>query len=144
MRLQDPVVDLLPPPLVVLDRVAHDLPPPLLVVAVHLAREGIEVVMSDSHGEHVCTELAKGRVDGMLMNRPGVYDAPMWMHVLDALGGSACWAHNGERVDFRDSWYDEDTRTLRLSGVVACARDERQLTRLVAVAERCMLEENGG
>ncbi len=98
--------------------------------------------MSDSYSDHVCTELAKGRVDGMLMNRPGVYDAPMWMHVLAALGGVACWAHNGERIDFRDAWYDENTRTQRLTGVVACARDEDQLARLVAVAERCMLVEH--
>ncbi len=112
------------------------------VVGKHLAREGLAVVMSDSYSDHVCTELAKGRVDGMLMNRPGVYDAPMWMHVLAALSGVACWAHNRERVDFRDVWYDENTRTQRLSGVVACARDEDQLARLVAVAERCMLVEH--
>lgn len=111
------------------------------LVAKHLTQEGFKTVMSDGRSEHICTELVKGRIDGMLMNRPGVYDAPMWMHVVTALGGSECWAHNGERVDFRDSWYDEGSKGLRLSGAIACARDQGQLARIVAVAKRCgMLE----
>jgi len=108
-------------------------------VAHHLEKQGFTAFMSDTHGRHVCTELARGRVDGLLMNHPGVYDAPMWMHVLSAMGGVSCWAHNGEPVDFRTSWYDETCKGFRLDGVIACARDRDQLAQLVEVGKRCML-----
>lgn len=114
------------------------------VVSEHLATQGLKAAMSDAHGAHVCTEVAAGRIDGMLMNRPGVYDAPMWMHVLAALGGIDCWVHNGERVDFTDTWYDEGCNGMRLSGVVACARDRRQMEKLVEVARKCGMLAQGG
>ena len=112
------------------------------LVAEHLAREGLTAAMSDSHGLHICTELVVGRVDGLLMSHPGVYDAPMWMHVLTALGGVACWVENGEPVDFRDSWYDATCKGYRLSGVIACARDATRLRQLVEVGRRCMVSND--
>ena len=112
------------------------------LVARHVVKEGLKAMMSGTHRAHICTEIARGRIDGMLMNCPGIYDAPMWMHVLTALGGSACWAHTGECIDYGNAWYDQGSKGLRLSGVVACARDTDQLARVVSVANLSNMMES--
>ncbi len=112
------------------------------MVGRRLEGEGLHVVGSDTHGAHVCTEMALGRIDGLLMNHPGVYDAPMWMHVLTTLGGNACWVQNGDPIDYRNAWFDTGCKGMRLDGVIACARDTQRLAQIVDVGKRCFVNRD--
>lgn len=78
--------------------------------------------------------LAEGAFGGSLIHTPNVYDFPVALQLARALGGDSVWAHNGERVHFRDSWRDDRADMLRLPGIVATADSPGKLRVLCELA----------
>ncbi len=78
--------------------------------------------------------LAGGDFGGSLIHSPNIYDFPVSLHIARILGGDAVWVHNGQPVDFHETWRDDRADMLRLPGIIACAISRRTLQTLVDVA----------
>jgi 3'(2'), 5'-bisphosphate nucleotidase len=79
--------------------------------------------------------LATGEFGGSLIHSPNVYDFPVSLHIARELGGDAVWVHNGQPVNFSETWMDDRADMLRLPGIVACAVNRKTLETLVNLAK---------
>jgi 3'(2'), 5'-bisphosphate nucleotidase len=79
--------------------------------------------------------LATGEFGGSLIHSPNVYDFPVALHIARELGGDAVWVHNGQPVNFHETWMDERAEMARLPGIVACAVNRNTLGTLAALAK---------
>jgi 3'(2'), 5'-bisphosphate nucleotidase len=95
---------------------------------------GLEGDTFDTIGGCVYELEARGRVGGSLIHSPNVYDFPVSLHVLRALGGEAVWVHNRQPVNFRETWLDERANMIRLPGIVACCKNQKSLDTLCELA----------
>ena len=79
--------------------------------------------------------LASGEFGGSLIHTPNIYDYPVALHVARALGGQSVWVHNGQPVDFHETWMDERADMLRIPGIAATAVNPQTLQTLVELAK---------
>ena len=96
---------------------------------------GLEGVSPDQMPGSIYPLLARGQFDGSLIHSPNVYDFPVSLHIARVLGGDALWVHNGDPVDFRETWNDERADMVRLPGIVACGVNRENLMTLVELAK---------
>lgn len=101
-----------------------------------LKQKGYDVVLIDDLQEqgNIYTMFTDGRVGGVLIHTPNVYDFPVLVHIARALGGDAIWVTTGEPIHFGTIWKDDRTDMLRLPGIVACAVDRNVLNRLCEIS----------
>ena len=78
--------------------------------------------------------LASGEFGGSLIHTPNIYDYPVALHIARALGGQSVWVHNGQPVNFRETWMDERADMLRIPGIAATAVNPQSLKLLVDLA----------
>lgn len=79
--------------------------------------------------------LASGEFGGSLIHSPNVYDYPVAMHLARILGGDSVWVHNGEPVNFDETWLDERAAMLRLPGIAATSPRKEYLQLLCELAK---------
>lgn len=99
-----------------------------------VTQAGLVGVPPDDMPGSIYPLLARGEFAGSLIHSPNVYDFPVSLHIVRALGGDAVWVHNGEPVHFRRTWLDERADMLRLPDIVACAVEEDVRRTLVELA----------
>lgn len=79
--------------------------------------------------------LASGEFGGSLIHTPNIYDFPVALHIARALGGQSVWVHNGQPVNFTETWMDDRADMLRIPGIAATAVNPRSLKILVDLAK---------
>ncbi|MBI3966729.1 MAG: inositol monophosphatase [Chloroflexi bacterium] len=79
-------------------------------------------------------KMALGEVTGAVVDTPNVYDFPAGLHVARVRGGDGVWLPSRERVHFRDLWWDERAKCVRLHGLVAFATEPAVLADLTEIA----------
>lgn len=79
--------------------------------------------------------LATGEFGGSLIHSPNIYDYPVSMQIARVLGGESVWVHNGEPVNFEETWMDDRASMLRLPGIVATADCPEKLRILCDLAK---------
>ena len=79
--------------------------------------------------------LATGEFGGSLIHSPNIYDYPVSMQLARILGGNSVWVHNGQPVNFDETWMDDRASMLRLPGIVATADSDQKLKILVDLAK---------
>ncbi|MCA8992076.1 MAG: inositol monophosphatase [Planctomycetaceae bacterium] len=78
--------------------------------------------------------MASGEFVGSLIHTPNIYDYPVSLHIARVLGGESVWVHNGQPVNFSESWMDDRADMLRLPGIVATATSREVLDQLTQLA----------
>jgi 3'(2'), 5'-bisphosphate nucleotidase len=79
--------------------------------------------------------MATGEFVGSLIHSPNIYDFPVSLHLARVLGGESVWVHNGQPVNFSETWMDERASMLRLPGIVATSVDKSVVNKLVTLAK---------
>ncbi len=79
--------------------------------------------------------IATGAFGGSLIHTPNIYDFPVALHLARSLGGDSVWVHNGERVNFSETWMDDRADMLRIPGIVATADSAEKLKILCDLAK---------
>ena len=105
-----------------------------VAAAAAVTAAGLQGVAPDDMPGSIYELLARGEFGGSLIHSPNVYDFPVSLHLARLLGGDAVWVHNGEPVNFRETWLDEKADMLRLPGIVACSANRETLATLCKVA----------
>lgn len=95
---------------------------------------GLEGVAPDEMPGSIYPLLASGEFGGSLIHTPNIYDYPVALHIARALGGQSVWVHNGEPVNFGETWMDERANMLRIPGIAATAVNPQTLKILVNLA----------
>jgi 3'(2'), 5'-bisphosphate nucleotidase len=95
---------------------------------------GLEGVAPDDMPGSIYPLLASGEFGGSLIHTPNIYDYPVAMHLACLLGGDSVWVHNGQRVNFSETWMDDRADMLRLPGIVATADSQEKLQILCDLA----------
>lgn len=96
---------------------------------------GLEGVAPDEMPGSIYPLLASGEFGGSLIHTPNIYDYPVALHIARALGGQSVWVHNGEPVNFGETWMDERANMLRIPGIAATAVNPKTLKILVDLAK---------
>jgi 3'(2'), 5'-bisphosphate nucleotidase len=78
--------------------------------------------------------LASGQFGGSLIHTPNIYDYPVSLQIARIAGGDSVWVHNGQPVNFSETWMDDRADMLRLPGIVATADSPEKLRILVELA----------
>jgi 3'(2'), 5'-bisphosphate nucleotidase len=99
-----------------------------------LAAVGLDADTSDTVEGCVYELRSRGQLGGSLIHSPNVYDFPVSLHIARALGGDAVWVHNGQPVNFHETWLDERANMIRLPGIVACSTNRMTLDTLCTLA----------
>jgi len=79
--------------------------------------------------------LATGEFGGSLIHSPNVYDYPVSLHIVRALGGESIWVHNQQPVHFGETWMDDRADMLRLPGIIATSTNRETLHQLAELAK---------
>ena len=79
--------------------------------------------------------LSTGEFGGSLIHSPNVYDYPVSLHIVRALGGESIWVHNQQPVNFSETWMDDRADMLRLPGIIATSTNRETLHRLAELAK---------
>lgn len=95
---------------------------------------GLAGVAPDDMPGSIYPLLASGEFAGSLIHSPNIYDFPVSLHIARVLGGDAVWVHNGESVNFRETWLDDRADMLRLPGIVASSVDPQVRKTLIQLA----------
>ncbi len=95
---------------------------------------GLDGVVADDCPGCLYELMARGEFAGSLIHTPNVYDFPVGLQIARVLGGDALWVHNGQPVNFHETWNDERAGMLRLPGIVATSANRKVLESLVNVA----------
>jgi 3'(2'), 5'-bisphosphate nucleotidase len=96
---------------------------------------GLTGVAPDDMPGSIYPLLASGAFGGSLIHSPNVYDYPVAMHLARILGGDSVWVHNGEPVNFDETWLDDRAAMLRLPGVVATSPRKEFLDAMCELAK---------
>jgi 3'(2'), 5'-bisphosphate nucleotidase len=96
---------------------------------------GLKGVAPDDMPGSIYPLLASGQFGGSLIHSPNVYDYPVSMQIARALGGESVWVHNGQPVNFNETWMDDRADMVRLPGIVATAVNPQTLKTLVELAK---------
>lgn len=105
------------------------------VNAQKVTEAGLEGFAPDDTPGSIYPLLAKGEFGGSLIHSPNIYDYPVSMQIARQLGGNSVWVHNGEAVNFSETWMDDRASMLRLPGIVATADSDEKLKILVDLAK---------
>lgn len=95
---------------------------------------GLEGYAPDEMPGNIYALLSTGEFGGSLIHTPNIYDYPVSSQIARLLGGNSVWVHNGEPVNFSETWLDERADMLRLPGIVATADSDEKLRILIALA----------
>ena len=96
---------------------------------------GLEGFAPDDTPGSIYPLWATGAFGGSLIHSPNIYDYPVSLQIARQLGGDSVWVHNGERVNFSETWMDDRASMLRLPGIVATADTAEKLKILVDLAK---------
>ena len=96
---------------------------------------GLRGVAPDDMPGSIYPLLASGEFGGSLIHTPNIYDYPVALHICRALGGQSVWVHNGQPINFRETWMDERADMLRIPGIAATAVNPKTLKILVDLAK---------
>jgi 3'(2'), 5'-bisphosphate nucleotidase len=96
---------------------------------------GLKGVAPDDMPGSIYPLLASGEFGGSLIHSPNVYDYPVAMHLARILGGDSVWVHNGEPVNFDETWMDDRASMLRLPGIVATSPRKEDLKKMCELAK---------
>ena len=96
---------------------------------------GLRGVAPDDMPGSIYPLLASGEFGGSLIHTPNIYDYPVALHIARALGGQSVWVHNGQPVNFHETWMDERADMLRIPGIAATAVNPKSLKILVDLAK---------
>jgi len=96
---------------------------------------GLRGVAPDDMPGSIYPLLASGEFGGSLIHTPNIYDYPVALHIARAFGGQSVWVHNGQPVNFHETWMDERADMLRIPGIAATAVHPKSLQILVDLAK---------
>lgn len=99
-----------------------------------VSQTGLEGVVADNCPGCLYELLSRGEFAGSLVHTPNVYDFPASLQIARALGGDSLWVHNGQPVNFHETWTDERANMVRLPGIVATSANRNVLQTLVNLA----------
>jgi 3'(2'), 5'-bisphosphate nucleotidase len=102
--------------------------------AQRVTEAGLQGYAPDDMPGNIYSLLALGDFGGSLIHSPNIYDFPVALQVARILGGDSVWVHNGQPVNFEETWMDERADMLRLPGIVATADKPEKLEILVKLA----------
>lgn len=100
-----------------------------------VTKAGLEGCAPDDMPGSIYPLLATGEFGGSLIHSPNVYDFPVALHIARALGGESVWVHNGQPVNFSETWMDDRADMLRLPGIVATAVNPQTRATLMNLAK---------
>lgn len=104
------------------------------VVAQRVTQAGLQGYAPDDMPGSIYPLLATGEFGGSLIHTPNIYDYPVSQHLARLAGGNSVWVHNGEPVNFSQTWMDQRAEMLRLPGIVATADSPEKLRILCNLA----------
>ncbi|WP_437228174.1 inositol monophosphatase family protein [Planctomicrobium sp. SH661] len=104
-------------------------------VAAQITQAGLQGYAPDDMPGSIYPLLATGEFGGSLIHTPNIYDYPVSQQLARLLGGNSVWVHNGEAVNFSETWMDDRAEMLRLPGIVATADSPEKLQVLTALAK---------
>ncbi|SFI27996.1 inositol monophosphatase family protein [Planctomicrobium piriforme] len=102
--------------------------------AAQVTAAGLHGYAPDDMPASIYPLLATGAFGGSLIHTPNIYDYPVSFQLARLLGGDSVWVHNGERVNFSETWMDDRADMLRLPGIVATADSPAKLKILCDLA----------
>jgi len=104
-------------------------------VANQVTEAGLTGVAPDDMPACIYSLIARGDFGGSLIHTPNIYDYPVAMQLVRAMGGNSVWVHNQQPVHFDETWMDERADMLRLPGIVATADNDAKLKILCELAK---------
>lgn len=96
-------------------------------VASKITQAGLQGFAPDDMPGSIYPLLASGEFAGSLIHTPNIYDYPVSQQLARLAGGDSVWVHNGQPVNFSETWMDERAHMLRLPGIVATADSPAKL-----------------
>ena len=102
--------------------------------AADVTEAGLDGIAPDLMPGSIYPLLATGEFGGSLIHTPNVYDYPVSFQIARELGGDSVWVHNGQRVNFTETWMDDRADMLRLPGIVATSANPETLKILSELA----------
>lgn len=114
------------------------------VVAEEITRAGLHGFAPDQMPASIYPLMATGEFAGSLIHTPNIYDYPVSQQLARIFGGESIWVHNGQAVDFKETWMDERAGMLRLPGIVATADSPEKLRILTDLARDWSKDRYGG
>ncbi|WP_437187354.1 inositol monophosphatase family protein [Planctomicrobium sp. SH668] len=104
-------------------------------VAEQVTAAGLHGYAPDDMPGSIYPFFATGEFAGSLIHSPNIYDYPVSQQLAKRFGGNSVWVHNGEPVNYTETWMDDRAGMLRLPGIVATADSEEKLQVLCELAK---------